>query len=205
MHLILTDILACPRCGPEFGLILLADRMEDRQVVEGGLGCANCRTTYRIRDGVAELRLSPMAEPGPLAGSDAERAYRVAALSGIADREGTVLVVGAAPAMVGEIGRLLPNARVLGIAPGAPAGAGGVEWVTAEGRFPFRDRTLSAVAVLGAGVLPAAAELGRVLLPGGRLVLDGTGVEAAAFLPAPGWSLLLEQEGVAVASRSPAG
>jgi hypothetical protein len=59
--------------------------------------------------------------------------------------------------------------------------------------------------VVGAGGRPDAAEVGRVLLPGARLVLDGAGVEAAAFLPSTGWTLLLEQDGVAVASRTPAG
>ena len=30
MQLLLTDRLSCPRCGPGFGLILLADRLADR-------------------------------------------------------------------------------------------------------------------------------------------------------------------------------
>lgn len=51
MHLLLTDILSCPRCGPEFGLILLADRIEARRVLAGILGCANCRSKYPIREG----------------------------------------------------------------------------------------------------------------------------------------------------------
>lgn len=61
MHILLTDILSCPRCGPEFGLILLADRIEARRVLAGTLGCANCRSKYAIRDGVADLRAAPSA------------------------------------------------------------------------------------------------------------------------------------------------
>ena len=44
MHILLTDTLTCPRCGPDFGLILLAERIEGRRVMDGHLGCANCRS-----------------------------------------------------------------------------------------------------------------------------------------------------------------
>ena len=207
MHLLLTDILSCPRCGPAFGLILLADRVEDRRVMEGGLGCANCRNRYPIGGGVADLRVPGAAHPDPagLVRGDAERAFRLAALSGIAEREGTVLVLGVEPAMIEEIGRHLPNARVVGVDAAAPEGGGGVEWLLAAGSLPFRDRTVSALLVVGEGARAEAVEMGRVLLPGGRLVLDGTGSRAAASLPPTGWSLLLEQDGVAVASRTPPG
>ena len=46
MHILLTDVVTCPRCGPEFGLILLADRFEERRVMQGRLGCPNCREEY---------------------------------------------------------------------------------------------------------------------------------------------------------------
>ena len=51
MHILLTDALTCPRCGPEHGLILLADAIEERRVVSGKLGCPNCRTTFPIAGG----------------------------------------------------------------------------------------------------------------------------------------------------------
>lgn len=69
MHILLTDRLTCPRCGPTFGLILLSDRMEDRRVVSGRLGCANCRESYPIRGAVADLR--PAAERAEDAGGSA--------------------------------------------------------------------------------------------------------------------------------------
>jgi uncharacterized protein YbaR (Trm112 family) len=56
MHILLTDVLACPRCGPEFGLIVLADVIEERRVRNGRLGCPNCRNSYEVADGVADLR-----------------------------------------------------------------------------------------------------------------------------------------------------
>ena len=62
MHLLLTDRLTCPRCGPEFGLVLLADRLEDRRVLEGALGCPNCRDRYPVRDGFGDLRPPPRTD-----------------------------------------------------------------------------------------------------------------------------------------------
>ena len=38
MHILLTDLLFCPRCGPQHGLILLANRLEERRVLDGWLG-----------------------------------------------------------------------------------------------------------------------------------------------------------------------
>ncbi|CAN5892792.1 hypothetical protein BH23GEM9_BH23GEM9_02320 [soil metagenome] len=53
MNILLTDILTCPRCGPAFGLILLTDRTAERRVLDGVLGCANCREKYPVRGGAA--------------------------------------------------------------------------------------------------------------------------------------------------------
>lgn len=71
MHLLLTDRLTCPRCGPTFGLILLADRMVERRVLQGTLGCPNCRDSFTVRDGFADLRAPPRGDlPEGRAGAD---------------------------------------------------------------------------------------------------------------------------------------
>jgi uncharacterized protein YbaR (Trm112 family) len=206
MHILLTDILTCPRCGPAFGLIVLADRMEDRQVIEGTLGCANCRNGYPVRGGAADLRLGGGAHPvGEPAAVDAERAFRLAALSGVADRQGAMLVAGAAPGALAEVARLLPNAQVVGLGTAPPERAPGGSWVVADAGLPFRDRSLLAVGVVGPGGPADLVELARVVAPGGRLVLDGAGPVEGDSLAAAGWTPLLEQEGVAVASRTAPG
>jgi uncharacterized protein YbaR (Trm112 family)/SAM-dependent methyltransferase len=64
VHLLLTDRVTCPRCGPRFGLILLAERVVDRRVLEGHLGCPNCREHYPVRKGYGDLR--PPADRGNL-------------------------------------------------------------------------------------------------------------------------------------------
>src|SRR5690606_34919244 len=100
MFLPLTDLLTCPRCGPEYGLILLADRIEDRRVLAGALGCPRCHTRYPITAGLADLRLREAEEPAEQTesegtsasagesaaeGSDREEAVRLAALLGLAE------------------------------------------------------------------------------------------------------------------------
>ncbi|MFQ5537210.1 MAG: hypothetical protein ACE5GJ_07125 [Gemmatimonadota bacterium] len=135
MHLILTDRLTCVRCGPEFGLILLARRMEgERRVLEGFLGCANCREQYPVAAGVADLRLpprDPLASPPPggdmgevgeargaggsaqaTADLDAE-ARRVQALLGILRGPGTVLLLGDAARLAALLAALLPGMEIV--------------------------------------------------------------------------------------------
>ncbi|HWK89996.1 MAG TPA: Trm112 family protein, partial [Longimicrobium sp.] len=65
MHILLTDLLTCPRCGPEHGLVLLADRIEERRVVRGRLGCPNCRETYPVAGTVADLRVAGAGNDAP--------------------------------------------------------------------------------------------------------------------------------------------
>ena len=73
MYIVLTDHLRCPRCGPEHGLVLLGERIEARRVLEGVLGCANCRERYPVRGGWADLRgpgdRSPAPPPGQREGA----------------------------------------------------------------------------------------------------------------------------------------
>ena len=64
MHILITDVLTCPRCGPEFGLILLAREVRDRRVLEGRLGCFNCREEYPVTGGFGDLRFPPADSGG---------------------------------------------------------------------------------------------------------------------------------------------
>ena len=49
----LTDHLVCPRCGPPFGLILLARDVRDRRVREGEFGCPNCRDRFPVKERIS--------------------------------------------------------------------------------------------------------------------------------------------------------
>ena len=205
MHILLTDVLTCPRCGPEFGLILLAERIGDRRVLEGRLGCPNCREQYPIRDGVVDVRL-PGADADTSSSSatgDAQEAgVRLAALLGLADAQGTVLVAGPGAALAGEVAALVPELEVVALAdgPGDPDGPPGVtRMVGAVAPLPFRAGKLRGVAFTGGADGAALAEGLRVLQPGARLVVENAAPGTGEALAGLGAQVILEQEGTVVA------
>jgi len=211
MHILLTDVITCPRCGPRFGLILLANEIVDRDVRSGWLGCANCRERYPIEDGVLDLRteraLSPTPEPPLLpaqigAADEEEAAFRLAALLGVAEGGGWLLLRGAGDALTARLAALLPEVRIIvtdgGMAAdGAPSG---VSRVHMGAGLPLREHTLRGMALAGPMDAEAIARARRVLLTGSRLVVLSAPPELAGELAAQGFSVLLDQEGVVVAS-----
>ncbi|HVG45212.1 MAG TPA: Trm112 family protein [Longimicrobium sp.] len=207
MHILLTDILSCPRCGPEFGLVLLADRVEERRVLEGRLGCPNCREQYPVRGGMLDARLSaaPPVETGGSADADtvdnAGAAVRLAALLGLADARGTVLVAGPGAALAAEVAALVPELEVVALAAEPVEGEEqpGVSRIAAGAGLPFRARTLRGVALTGGADPALLAEAVRVLQPGARLVVERAPAGAAELLSGLGAQVMLEQEGTVVA------
>jgi len=205
MHIVLTDVLTCPRCGPRFGLIVLADRMRDRNVLDGRLGCANCREEYPIEKGVADLRFGVPAGPAeatPVARGEAW-AYRLAALLGLAEGKGPVLLVHADARGLGAVANAAPHVLVAAAtrcADAAGAGSDGVSELVYTGSLPLRDGSLRGLAFLdgtGTGQLDEAA---RALGPGARFVLDPATPHEVAALRERGLDVLLDEEGVAVAA-----
>ena len=69
MNVSLTDHLVCPRCGPPFGLVLLARDVRDRRVRQGEFGCPNCRDGFPVVGGFGDLRPPPRRpEPSGVVG-----------------------------------------------------------------------------------------------------------------------------------------
>src|SRR5687768_8327857 len=105
MYLVLTDLLTCPRCGPDQGLIVLAERIIDRRILGGILGCPNCESQYRIADGLADLRTAqsvsgPVPRRVSAGGGDP---MRLAALLGVTQGPACVLILGNADGVASEI------------------------------------------------------------------------------------------------------
>jgi uncharacterized protein YbaR (Trm112 family) len=206
MHLLLTDVLVCPRCGPGFPLIMLAERLEERRLYEGRLGCANCRELYAVRGGFADLRYPPGA---PLAAgdaaevepADAEAAIRLGALLGVAEGAGTFIVVGPGARLATAIPSIVPDLEVVAV-DAALAGLPeqpGVSRVASGERLPFANGAARGLAVT-AGATVALEEALRVVAPSGRLVLEAATPDDAERLRAAGCEILLEEGAVVVAS-----
>lgn len=156
MEIELSEVLACPRCGPPQGLVVLVDEMEDGRVRTGHLGCSRCEERYPLREGRVWL-----AEPGegeepetgePAAGAgsapDGELAVEVAALLDARSASGYLL-------LDEELGRLAPRvaglsegAEVLALEPRVPAGPGvSPARVPAGSSLPVLDGKLGGAAL----------------------------------------------------------
>jgi uncharacterized protein YbaR (Trm112 family) len=200
MHILVTDRLTCPRCGPDFGLILFADELKDRRVISGSLGCPNCRERYPVRDGLADLRPSPRpllgaSEPAA-AHEEPEAAVRLAALLGVEEGPGLVLLMGPAAGHAVRLAEMLPEIEVIAIYPDVGRGreSEGVSRMAVGDRLPFRTGSVRGAVLEGGTREALLSEALRSLSPGSRLVCLRTGSGTAAEIAAHGGKVLLKSE-----------
>ena len=209
VHLLLTDRLTCPRCGPEFGLILLAHQMEDRLVREGVLGCPNCRDAYPVHAGFGDLRAPPRrALEAGLAGAprdrDAAEAERIAALIGAARGPGTVALVGS-PAVHGPaIYHLTEDLQIVGIDADLGSWPEDPSWsrIVCRPGLPFFSRMLRGVGLDGRLGRRWIDEAARVVAPMSRVVVTHAPTETSAWLEGAGLQVVAAEEETVVAARS---
>jgi uncharacterized protein YbaR (Trm112 family) len=223
MHLLLTDRLSCPRCGPEFGLILLAHEVRNRRILSGDFGCANCRETYPVEDGFGDLRAPPRAplaelleekgvsgpdlHPGPPSGTGDEEALRLGALMGVTEGPGTLLLEGPAASHARAVATRIGGVEVVALNPALrwDPEEEGVSRMVADPGLPFFSGSLRAVLLSGRTEDRILEESVRVLIPGGRVVVLDAPPGAGGRLEAAGIRIVLEQEGVLVGERRGSG
>jgi uncharacterized protein YbaR (Trm112 family) len=206
MHLLLTDRLTCPRCGPHFSLVLMADDLADRRVREGKLGCFNCREEYPVRKGVGDLRPPPRDPPPSPEGSpedDAEGALRLAAFLGVKEGPGHLLLVGECAAHAERLAAMIEEIEVVAVHPGLEGREEieGVSRIRMGPRIPLQQYATRGVALEGDAVGIYLDEALRVLGPQGRIVLFGADPDPSVRLEEAGLEVLLRTERVLVAGR----
>ncbi|HUG40065.1 MAG TPA: hypothetical protein VMM12_06260 [Longimicrobiales bacterium] len=197
MHVALTDVLTCPRCGPGHGLILVPEEVRERRVVSGFLGCADCRERYPVVSGVVDLSGGEVVGEVEAAGTEAG-ALGLAGQLGLAGAQGVVLLVGAAAAHASELGSLVDGVEVVAT---LGTGVGGASSVRVGVRLPFQSGKLRGVALTGEAAGFLLEEGARLLAPAGRLVLDPVPAGSRARLDAAGLRVLAEGGGALVAGR----
>lgn len=175
MHILVTDQLACPRCGPRFGLILLADQMVDRRVLEGSLACANCREHYPIVGGFGDLRpppRDPLGPDGPLHPEESDSATRLAALLGITEGPGLVLVVGPSARRVYPLAGRIAGIELVAAHPEIrdDPELEGVSRLAISRSLPFLTGSVRGAILEGSGGEALIPDAGRALVRGARLV-----------------------------------
>lgn len=208
MHLLLTDRLTCPRCGPGFGLILLTSRLRERAVLDGQLGCPNCRDAFPVAGGFADLRAPPRREPpAGLAGlpptEDGEATASVPALLGIVGGGGTVALVGEPARQAEAVSAIGDGIHVVGVDSDLrhwPEQPGTSRIVAAPG-LPFFDSTLRGVALDGRLDSEWIAEAARTVVPRGRVVVVHASADTEQALRDAGLAVLASEAETVVAAR----
>lgn len=213
MYIVLTDHLRCPRCGPEHGLVLLAERLEARRVLEGVLGCPSCREKYPVRGGFADLRRDAARggdggageRPGAAAevAVGAEEVMRLAAMMGVTGGPGFVLVAGPAAGFAAELARLVEGVEVVAVGEalaGQPEEPG-VSRIGVGAEVPLASGSMRAVALTGDGGGVVLEEAARVVARFGRLALEQADAGTRERLEQMGFRVLVEEGGQIVAVR----
>ncbi|MFH1764711.1 MAG: hypothetical protein ABIF09_11010 [Gemmatimonadota bacterium] len=203
----MTDRIICPRCGPDFRLILLAHLVRDRRVLEGDLGCSNCRETYPVRGGFGDLRIPPRVPiPAPSADRegmsvDSEEILRVAALLGVTEGPGTLLIRGPAARFSKGLAELIGGVEVVGLEfdlIGAQESEG-VSRMVSDARIPFISNSFRGILLSGEVGEREVEEAARVVVPAGRVVVMDVTLDAGYPMEALGLKVMLQEEGVLVA------
>ena len=223
MHLFLTDRLTCPRCGPDFGLILLAHEVRDRRILRGDFGCSNCRENYPVEGGFGDLRTPPRTPLAPLPpgeneagdrpttpdGEEGEReeALKIAALMGVSAGPGTLLLKGPLARWARAVARLVDGIEVVAIDPSLRQDAeeAGVSRMISGPGIPFFSGTFKGALLSGEMREGDLAEALRVLAPLGRVVLVDRPSDARDWLENAGVRIILDQDGILVGEQTGTG
>src|SRR4051812_2830577 len=92
MFLPLVDSLRCPIVHEETWLVASIDRVDDRDIITGSLGCPQCLAEYPIHDGIVEFG-DDVSLPAYRAPDDAD-AMRLAAALDLTDVRMTAVLQG---------------------------------------------------------------------------------------------------------------
>ena len=222
MNVVLTDHLVCPRCGPPFGLILLARDVRDRRVREGEFGCPNCRDRFPVEEGFGDLRPPPRgAGPGDArSGGDggasapagdrgddaATRALKLAAALGVARGPGLMVVPDGCRAEAAPLAHMVAGIEVVVVGWGGRGlTADGVSAFVTGPRLPLRDGVARGGVAEGGAGEGWWGECLRVLMPGGRIVIIEAGAGARAWMTTGGLATLLDEDDTLVGALAPPG
>jgi uncharacterized protein YbaR (Trm112 family) len=163
----LVDTLRCPRPHDETWLVASIDRADDRDIIDGVLGCPACLTEYPIRDGIAYF-----AENVPHAGfrpPSEEEAIRLAAALDLTDARMTAVLHGSWGAHAPILRGISPAQLLLVNPPVGITSGDGISIVSAN-VAPLARGSASAVAFDVLADDAMLASLVASLRPGGRLL-----------------------------------
>lgn len=203
MRLDLTELLACPECGPDRGLVAFVDRLEDGVIVDGRIDCPECERRHAVRNGV--LYLATAESPYEADDLDPAAAAELAgALLGVPSGPEVLLAGPRLGSMASVLAAGRPGASILVLARGSVSAGARVHPIAIDDAraLPFRyGRIQGAVVRGGTEVDPPA--LARVLVPGARVVILEPGEELARYEASGAFDTLATDSRAAVLVASP--
>ncbi|NIR45124.1 MAG: Trm112 family protein [Gemmatimonadetes bacterium] len=200
----LTDLLTCPRCGPQHGLVLLVKDVEDRRVREGWLGCPNCRNDYPVEAGVADLRLAPGPETEAKPPyHEEELSIKIMALSGLEQEKAVLALDGRLAHAASAIVERAPELEIIVLLGSRDAGGveAGVSRIMYDVEIPLAERALRCIALAPGGDPERVAAASRRVAGEGRLVLFDAREEDIEAAKSDGLTVLAAEGSTAVAER----
>ena len=204
MFIELAEVLDCPVCSDGYGLVAFVSRADRRRVLDGRLGCPICEVEFPIETGA--VRLAEEATPEVQWDDPAGMALRLAALLGVSERDGSVVLLG--PGVGGlapRVAALAEKIEVLAVVDGSvmfdlgelESGVNPLVGLTSP--WPVRPGSLHGVAYRG---LPPLEETRRCLRAEGRLVVVDAAERDRSALEAAGFSTLATDETTWVGSSA---
>lgn len=158
-------------------LIARADELDARHIVQGELGCPICEARYAIRDGVADFSdgVSPWAPSGPRAEDSEDTqalAFRAAALLGLTDPGGVVVLAGDWSACADSLLDVVEGVQLLALDPAPVLRSGGaLSLARISAVLPLAAASARGIALDASHATPSLlAGAARALAPGGRLI-----------------------------------
>ena len=164
MRLDLAERLRCPRPHAATPLVVVASRVEGRELVSGDVGCPACRFEARVVGGDLELAASPGRDAGAARSAALPDLDRTVALLGLAEPGGAVLLLDEYARLAGAF------AEALDLAVATVDGPAGTAVRGVEAALPFVDGAFRAVACGSTTPPPLAADAARCLAVGGRFI-----------------------------------
>jgi hypothetical protein len=157
-------------------LIARADELVARHIVQGELGCPICEARYTVRDGVANFRGAEQSSPSETSSvppQDASAAaLRAAALLGLTEPGGLVVLAGEWSACANALLGLAEGVQLLALDPAPTLRSGGaLSLALIPDALPLAAASARGIALDAAHATPSLlAGASRALAPGGRLI-----------------------------------
>lgn len=169
MFIPLVDILRCVRrpAHDDTWLVASIDRAEDRDIIEGFLGCPICSAEYPIHEGIVHFEPDVM-QPQYRAASDDE-AIRLAAALDLVDPRMTAVLHGSWCACA-PIVRGFSPAQLLLVNPPAGMTTGDGVSIVLSNVAPLARASVNAVAIDDSASPSIVASLAASLRSGGRMI-----------------------------------